>query len=189
VEEVLRHFQGEVIGHEAVLDRIAAGKTDSLYWVGGDPFSRPGDEAGAGGEAVLGKLRLLIVQDILPSTASALANYVLPGGAFVEKDGTVVNHAGLAQAIRRAVHGPGDAWPDGRILWELAGRRGLFHAANLRREIAEAVPALAALGVGDLGEQGVMLDGQQAAAGADPRQGVSGKREIVHQPTVQSPKK
>lgn len=186
VEEVLRHYQGDVIDHEAVFDRIAAGTTDALYWAGGDPFTRPGNDR----QGALEKLRLLIVQDILPSTASGLANYVLPGGAFVEKDGTMINHAGLAQTIRRTVHGPGDAWPDGRILWELAGRPGLFHAANLRREIAETIPALAALRVGTLGEHGVLLSEPESAdrAQTDPGQGVHGKREIIHYPTVPSPK-
>lgn len=35
-------------------------------------------------------------------------------------------------------------------------RKGLFHAPTLRKEIAGAVPALAALSVGELGELGVM---------------------------------
>jgi hypothetical protein len=41
---------------------------------------------------------------------------------------------------------------------ELGGRTGLFNAPALRKEIAVEVPALAALAVGNLGEQGVLLE-------------------------------
>ena len=82
---------------------------------------------------------------------------MLPGGSFAERDGTFVNHAGLAQEIRRSIRGPDGARPDNRILWELAGRTGLFNAPALRREMAKKIPALAALAVGDLGEHGVRL--------------------------------
>jgi NADH-quinone oxidoreductase subunit G len=107
--------------------------------------------------AWLAALPLLVVQDILPSPASELAHFLLPGGSFAEKDGTFVNHAGLAQEIHRSIRAPGDAWPDGRILWELAGRRGLFHAATLRTEMGTEIEALAALRAGRLGTLGALL--------------------------------
>jgi NADH-quinone oxidoreductase subunit G len=102
-------------------------------------------------------LELLVVQDILPSPLSNVAKYVLPGGSFAEKDGTFVNHAGLAQAIHRAIQPPGEAWSDGRILMAMSERRGLFHAPTIRQEMAVEVPALAALEAGQLGEHGVQL--------------------------------
>ena len=114
-----------------------------------EPWITPEQAAGLSG------LKLLVVQDILPSPASAVAHFVLPGGSFAEREGTFVNQAGLAQAIQRAVAPPDEAWPDGRILWQLAGRRGLFHAPTLRQEMAQEIPALAPLAVGDLGEWGV----------------------------------
>jgi NADH-quinone oxidoreductase subunit G len=101
---------------------------------------------------------LLIVQDLLPSPAAELATYVLPGGAFSEKDGTWVNHAGLAQMLHAATRPPQDARPDARIFFDLAERRGLPHAATLRKELAAEIPYFAALAAGDLGEQGVLLE-------------------------------
>ena len=74
--------------------------------------------------------------------ASRRATFVLPGGSFAERDGTFVNHAGLAQEIHRSIRAPGEAKPDGRILWDLAGRRGLLNVAALRREMAEQIAAL-----------------------------------------------
>jgi NADH-quinone oxidoreductase subunit G len=103
----------------------------------------------------------VIVQDMLPSPASRRATFVLAGGSFAERDGTFVNHAGLAQAIHKAIRGPGEAWPDGRILWDLAERRGLLNIAAIRREMAEQVPALRPMLDAALGGFGIKL--QEAA--------------------------
>lgn len=151
IEALLTHFEGRVLGFEEMLSQVAAGAVESLYLFGGDPEPWITAEQAAG----LASLKLLVVQDILPSPASKLAHFVVPGGAFAEREGTFVNHAGLAQAICRAVAPPDEAWPDGRILWQLAGRRGLFHAPTLRQEMAQEIPSLAPLAAGDLGEWGV----------------------------------
>jgi NADH-quinone oxidoreductase subunit G len=153
VEAVVRHFAGDVQPMGDVLGRADAGDFAAIYLVGGDPDGWI-TEAQA---AALAKINTVIVQDILPSPASARATFVLPGGSFAERDGTFVNHAGLAQEIRRAIRSPGEAKPDGRILWDLAGRRGLFNLAALRKEIGEAIQELSALADAELGEHGVKL--------------------------------
>jgi NADH-quinone oxidoreductase subunit G len=153
VAEILKHFEGQVVTFDQLKVQIAEGQIDSLYAVGGDrePWVTEADRGW------LSKLKLLIVQDILPSSASDLAHYLLPGASFAEKDGTFINHAGLAQGIERAIRSPGEARPDGRILWELAGRRGLFHAPTLRTEIGSEIEALAALRSNSLGPTGRLL--------------------------------
>lgn len=155
VEIILNHFAGGVTLMGDVLGRAAAGDFAAIYLVGGDPSGWINDEQAVG----LDKTKLVIVQDILPSAASRRADFVLAGGSFAERDGTFVNYAGLAQEIHRSIHGPGEARPDDRILWELAARRGMCQANALRREMAQNVPALASLGAGGLGEFGVKLDG------------------------------
>ena len=175
VAEILKHFEGKVVSFDELKSQVAAGEIDSLYAVGGDrePWVSDADRTW------LSKLKLLIVQDILPSTASELAHYLLPAGSFVEKDGTFINHAGLAQTIERSVRGPGESRPDGRILWDLAGRRGLFHAATVRAEIGSEIKSLAALRSPSLGPTGRLLsegpaseNSQKAAA---PGQEVAGR--------------
>jgi NADH-quinone oxidoreductase subunit G len=151
VEAVLQHFTGSVANLGDVLGRAADGNLGALYLVGGDPAGWI-DESQA---AALTKTTT-VVQDILPSPASEQATFLLPGGSFAERDGTFINHAGLAQQIRRSIRGPGEARPDGRILWDLAGRKGLFRAATVRAEIAAAIPSLAALAT-DLGTTGVRV--------------------------------
>ena len=78
--------------------------------------------------------------DILPNALTDSAHVVLPGVSFAEKEGVFVNHKGLAQQIKPAIRPAGDSRSDARILMELAGRRGLFHAPTLRKEIAENIP-------------------------------------------------
>jgi NADH-quinone oxidoreductase subunit G len=170
VAAVLRHFAGDVLPMGDVLGRAAAGDFAAVYLVGGDPDGWINESQAA----ALGNVPTVVVQDILPSAASQRATFVLAGGSFAERDGTFVNHAGLAQEIHRSIRSPGEAKPDGRILWDLAGRRGLFNPAQLRREMAENIEALRPLAVGELGDHGLMLplgvdaDTNVLAATADP---------------------
>ncbi|MCC6492399.1 MAG: molybdopterin-dependent oxidoreductase [Pirellulales bacterium] len=151
VSMVLEHF-----GSVATMGDVVAqaSELEALYAVGGDPW---GWLEPVQAEA-LSRAALTVVQDIFPSALSEQADYVLSGGSFAERDGSFVNYKGLAQEIRRAIRAPDGARPDGRILWELSGRRGLFSAAAIRREMAEAIPAFAAFAAGSLGESGVILN-------------------------------
>jgi predicted molibdopterin-dependent oxidoreductase YjgC len=63
-----------------------------------------------------------VVQDILPSETVELADVVLPGVSFAEKEGTYTNTERRVQMVRPAVPAPGEAWQDWRILSELAKR-------------------------------------------------------------------
>ena len=153
VEAVLQHFQGSIIGIGGILGDAAEGRIDTLYFVGGDP--RGGlDESHA---AALAKVKTLIVQDILPSPVSARGHILLAAGSFAEREGTFINHSGLAQSIKRSIRSPEDARPDGRILWELSGRKGLFNSRALRQEIALEIPRLAALSGESLEFNGVLV--------------------------------
>ncbi len=153
VEAVLQHFQGAIINIGDILGDAAEGRINTLYFVGGDP--RGGlDESHA---AALAKVKTLIVQDILPSPVSARGHILLAAGSFAEREGTFINHSGLAQAIKRSIRSPEDARPDGRILWELVGRKGLFNSRVLRQEIALEIPRLAALSGESLEFNGVAV--------------------------------
>ena len=67
--------------------------------------------------------RLVIVQDILPSAATERAD-VRARRRLVRRAGRHVRESRRprSRASTRSIRGPGDARPDGRILWELAGR-------------------------------------------------------------------
>jgi NADH-quinone oxidoreductase subunit G len=164
VEAILNHFAGDAVPMGDVLGRAAAGDFAALYLVGSDPEGWITESQAA----ALDHVETVIVQDILPSPASHRATFLLPSGSFAERDGTFVNHAGLAQEIRRAVRGPGETKPDGRIFWDLAGRRGLFDLTLLRREMGEIIIGLRPLAGGQLGEHGVHLPLNGASVPAQP---------------------
>jgi NADH-quinone oxidoreductase subunit G len=106
----------------------------------------------------LQRVPLVVCQDLLPSPVSHFAHYVIPGAAFAEKDGTFVNHAGLAQALHWAVTPTGECRSDGQVFLDLLERRGLVHVPTLRQELAAEVPYFAPLAGGDLGEYGIPLE-------------------------------
>jgi NADH-quinone oxidoreductase subunit G len=146
-----------VIGFGDVVQSAAAGHLKGLYLTAG--YSPRAEKWLSQEQAqTLGKVPLLVVQDIVPSQFMAAAKYVLPAVSYAEKDGTFVNHAGLAQAIHWAVPPPGGCRTDGQVFLDLLERRGLLHAETLRGELAAEVPYFGPLACGDLGEHGVHLE-------------------------------
>ncbi len=153
VELVLNHFQGEIIPYDTVLQLFQRKKFLSAYVVGGY-FDQPFD---AELTKQVKQLNWLFVQDFLASAVTDAATILLSSATFAEREGTVVNHAGLAQAIQTAVRVPDGVWQDGRILHELAQRPGLFSPRQIRKEMAAEIPAFAAFGSGELPTDGIFL--------------------------------
>jgi len=91
-----------------------------------------------------GKLPTLIVQGVLMTELAKAADIVLPGAAWVEKDGSYVNQQGRLQGAARAIAPPGEAMED----WQVFVNVGLALGAPLpyrssqevRAEIAAALP-------------------------------------------------
>jgi len=156
VEAIVRHFQGEVLGFEELLRLAGDGSLKAMYLAAGYP-PRSGGWISDEQAASLKQVPLLIVQDLFPSPASALAKYVIPAATFAEKDGTFVNQAGLAQCIRWGIRPPNGVRPDGQVFLDLMERRGLVHAPSLRAELAREIPYFAALAQ-EPDDQGVLLE-------------------------------
>jgi NADH-quinone oxidoreductase subunit G len=165
VEEVLKHFQGEVIGFDHVVRSAVEGQVQALYLAAGYP-PRPGGWVNDVQAQALQKAPLVVCHDLLPSPVSHFAHYVLPGASFAEKDGTFVNHAGLAQALHWGVTPAGEVRTDGQVFLDLLERRGLVHVPSLRQEMAGELPYFAPLAGGDLGEYGIHLEAGRRAAHA-----------------------
>ncbi|MEI7699344.1 MAG: molybdopterin-dependent oxidoreductase [Planctomycetia bacterium] len=160
VQAVLSHFTGDVMPFEELLRLSSNGQFGAVYLAGGDPESWISEiQAEA-----FSKVETVIVQDFLASPVLKHATHVLPAGTFVEREGVVVNHKGLAQLIRRSVRGPDGTRPDSRILWELTERSGLVQVDVVRSEIASGIPALAGLSDPALKADGVLLNVAQSAA-------------------------
>lgn len=148
VEAVLKHFGGVTPFAEVVRQT-----PDLLWFAGGYPAKEHVEAAFPTDWAATGTV---VAQDILPTLLTASAKYVVPASASFEKDGTFVNHAGLAQTFGRATRPPQEARSELQLAFDLLGRRGLVQAAAVRKELAGAIPLFAPL-AGDVPPTGVML--------------------------------
>ncbi|MFC1683084.1 molybdopterin-dependent oxidoreductase [Candidatus Zixiibacteriota bacterium] len=89
----------------------------------------------------------VIHQNIYPPKENDGADLVLPGTAYTEVDGTLVNGEGRVQRIRKAVPPPGKALPDWKILCRIAGRMNkkgfaFSSAGQVYRELSGMIPGM-----------------------------------------------
>jgi NADH-quinone oxidoreductase subunit G len=152
VEAILQELEGAVIEFATVVQEVQSGGVQTLLLTGGYPRPWLSDEEAE----ILGRLELVVLVDILPSALSGRVSYLLPGAAWAEKDGSYVNHTRLMQTAERAVRPPGEARSEGRIFWELAQRPRLYHAGDVRKQLAAEVPFFAAA-QDEISEYGVRL--------------------------------
>jgi NADH-quinone oxidoreductase subunit G len=128
LEAVLQHFQGSVTPFADVIHE----RTPAMWFVGGYPVK---EYLEAALPANWTAPELLIAQDLFPTLLTASARIVLPATSSFEKDGTFVNHAGLAQTFPRATRPPVEVRTELQIAHDLLGRRGLVQAAAVRAEM------------------------------------------------------
>jgi len=123
------------------------GNLKALYIMGENPLhSLPQSERV---QKALGNLDFMVVQDILYTPTAKMADVVLPGAAFSEKEGSFTNLEGRIQSFARAAQPPGEAKPDWEILNLLAAKTGKAKSydaiAKLINEVRRLVPAYADL--------------------------------------------
>lgn len=132
VEEVLAHFMRRIMGFEEFLSELDGGQIRGA-WVSGGYVRDWIDEANA---QRFGGLDTLVVQDLFPSPLSQRADYVLPGAAFAERDGSYVNRRDHLQSMRAAIRPPSGVRSEGSLLWELLAMPGLYNARTILSEAA-----------------------------------------------------
>ena len=103
-------------------DAASRGEIKALYIMGENPMVSDPDLKHA--RAAFKKLDFLVVQDIFLTETAELADVVLPGLTFAEKNGTYTNTERRVQSVRKAVEGPGDARGDWRIIRDIARAMG-----------------------------------------------------------------
>jgi predicted molibdopterin-dependent oxidoreductase YjgC len=81
----------------AMLDAAAAGRLKALYVVGANPAKNTNFV----GSKRMGKLDLLVVQDLYLSETARLADIVLPALSAFEKSGTMTSTSGEVQLLRK----------------------------------------------------------------------------------------
>ncbi len=130
-----------------IMDAVHAGTIRGMYIMGENPAMSDPDVSHA--REALGKLEMLVVQDIFLTETCYLADVVLPASAFPEKTGTFTNTDRTVQLGRQALNPPGDARQDLWIIVEMAKRLGLdwayAHPREVFSEMRAAMPSIAGI--------------------------------------------
>jgi NADH-quinone oxidoreductase subunit G len=145
-----------------IADGIKSGKITALVCLGEDAT-----KAGVA-EADLARLTIIAL-DILPNKTTAHATVLLPGSAWAEKRGSMLNIHGRLQRLNRAVTAPGSARDDWEILrdlllavapagHELLERLGAMHSIeDLFAKMAQAHRELKGQSLSRIGDLGLPL--------------------------------
>ena len=107
----------------------------------------------------LEEVDFLVVQDIFLTETARLADVVLPGASFAEKDGTFSNTERRVQRVRKAIDPVGGAKPDWQIISEISTRMGLPmnypDAEAIFEEIRRVTPSYAGITYKRIEEKGL----------------------------------
>ncbi len=106
-----------------ITDGALAGEIKGLYVLGENPVLSDPDVNKT--TASLKNLDFLVVQDIFMTETAQLADVVLPGATFLEKDGTFTNTDRRVQRVRKAIDLPPGAMDDLQIIQAVSNRIGL----------------------------------------------------------------
>ncbi|HEB12740.1 MAG TPA: formate dehydrogenase subunit alpha, partial [Actinobacteria bacterium] len=114
-----------------------------LYIMGENPMLSDPDVGHV--EKALENLDFLVVQDIFLTETAALADLVLPGVSFAEKDGTFTSTERRVQRVRKAIDSVGDARQDWQIIADIADVLGYemsySSVSEIMDEIAQVTPS------------------------------------------------
>ena len=136
---------------------IASGKIKALLVLGGEELVAAGMPT-----ETLAKLEVLIFSGILSNETSQLAHVVLPGAAFAEKTGSMVNVHGRLQRMTRAISAPGEAREDWMILRDLrmtlTGGNSLHSVEDVWKSMAGEVAPFSGLSWAKIGDLGIQLE-------------------------------
>ena len=137
----------------ALQGAIDQGRVSVLYVLDPGPDGSMGNLSWIGEARKSGRLPVLIYQGVLQTELAKIADVVLPGAAWVEKDATYTNEKGLVQAASKAINAPGEAVEDWQILTSVAAALGLPYtytaSQQVRADVAthlSSIPAYAGLG-------------------------------------------
>ncbi|MDH5696135.1 MAG: molybdopterin-dependent oxidoreductase, partial [Dehalococcoidia bacterium] len=127
-----------------IIDAAYRKEIKAVYLIGENPALSEPDITHA--REAFKRLEFLVVQDIFLSETAQLADVVLPGASFAEKDGTFTNTERRVQRLRKAIEPIGDCRPDWWITCQLGNRMGgkgfdFTHPSQIMEEIASLTPS------------------------------------------------
>lgn len=134
---------------DEMYSQASAGTLRGMYILGHDPLDPDRGPQPVELEQSLRKLSFLVVQDTFLTRTAQLADVVLPGACFAEKEGTFTNSERLIQRVRKGLTPPGSARQDLEIITSLARKLGCplqaKTAAAVFQEAAGLTPLVAGI--------------------------------------------
>ncbi len=119
------------------------GKIKGLFIFGEDPMRTDPNTHHV--KAALQSLDFLVVDELFLTETAKLADVVLPGCSYAEKEGTFTNTERRVQRVRKAVTVPGNMRPDTDIFTDIMNRMGYAQpyltASQIMDEIAALTPS------------------------------------------------
>ena len=132
-------------------------KIKALYIMGENPLLSDADLNHV--EKKFSELDFLVVQDIFLTETAKMADVVLPGACFAEKDGSFTNTERKVQRVRKALDAPGEAMEDHRIISEIAKKMGYpmdyADASAVMDEINSLTPSYAGITYNRIEKEGL----------------------------------
>ncbi len=123
-----------------MMNAALEGKVRGMFIMGENPMLSDPDINHV--QKSLESLEFLVVQDLFVTETGRLADVILPGCSFAEKDGTFTNTERRVQRVRQAIRPVGESKPDWQILCEISERMGYEMNYNHPSEIMEEIAAL-----------------------------------------------
>ncbi|MBN2239844.1 MAG: formate dehydrogenase subunit alpha [Dehalococcoidales bacterium] len=116
------------------------GTVQGLYVLGGNPMGSGPNLANI--KEVIEGMEFVVVQDIFMTETAELADVVLPGMSFAEKDGTFTNVGRRVQRIRKAIAPVGESRSEWEVLCDLSTRLGYPMSYNSPADVMDEIASL-----------------------------------------------
>jgi len=140
-------------------DAAGDGRIRALYVMGENPMVADPNTAHV--RHALERVEFLVVQDIFMTETAELADVILPGVSFAEKEGTFTGTDRRVQLVRQAIEPIGQGRADWQIICDLAHKMGaagfdFASAGEILREIAAVTPSYGGISVDRLEKLGYL---------------------------------
>jgi NADH-quinone oxidoreductase subunit G len=123
----------------AIKAAVAAGSVALVYVVDLGADGSMGDMQWLIDARTAGRVSTLVYEGVVASALAGVADIVLPGSAWVEKDAVYTNDQGHVQASSKAITPPGEAVDDWQILTSVGAALGLDFTYTSSQEVRAAV--------------------------------------------------
>jgi anaerobic selenocysteine-containing dehydrogenase len=114
---------------------IDQGRVAVLYVLDPGPDGSMGDISWLIDARTSGRLPVIVYEGVLQTDLAKIADVVLPGAAWVEKDATYTNDQGMVQAASKAINAPGESVEDWQILTSVAAALGLPYTYTTSQQV------------------------------------------------------